>query len=188
MDELQNHLNFTHSIWKRCLTNTSLVIDATLGNGHDTLFLAPLVKKIWAFDIQNEAIKSAKEKLLDFDNISFYNQCHSNFCKDIAPKSISLIVYNLGWLPGNDKSITTKKETTLSSINKSLELINDEGLISITLYPGHLEGQQEEKAVLDFALNLERKTWSVSLHSWINRLKAPSVVLIHKRSWHPMAH
>lgn len=183
MKETQNHLNFNHFLWKIHLKKEAIAIDATAGNGHDSFFLAPLVNSLHVFDIQEKALNATKEKLKHFNHISYHLRSHCSFPEIIKPQSVSLIVYNLGYLPGGNKEIATQAHTTLKSIKNALELISDDGLISITLYPGHNEGKEEQNIILDFVKNLDKKIWTVSFHSWINRQLAPNVVLIHKQQW-----
>jgi hypothetical protein len=85
-------------------------------------------------------------------------------------------VYNLGYLPGGKKSITTQTDTTLESVKLSLELLADDGAISITCYPGHEEGAREEKELLAFAETLSSKEWNVCQHKWLNRPRSPSLL------------
>jgi hypothetical protein len=183
MKETQNHLNFTHYLWKTHLTPSCIAVDATAGNGNDAFFIAPLVKELHVFDIQEEAIKVTKEKLKAFDHITYHLKSHSSFSETIQKESVSLIAYNLGYLPGGNKSITTQALSTLKSLEYALTLINAKGLICITLYPGHDEGKKELDYILEFIKHLDKKTWTVSRHLWVNRQLAPEVVLIHKQQW-----
>ena len=51
------------------IKNKNVAIDATLGNGHDSLFLVSLFNKVIGIDIQPLAIKRSKERLKDYNNI-----------------------------------------------------------------------------------------------------------------------
>lgn len=179
----QSHLDLAHSYWKELLSEESTVIDATCGNGHDTLALAAMpCKKVVAIDIQEEAIESAKERLDPSfkDKVSFYKQCHSTFPDEAAPNSVQLIVYNLGYLPGGDKSQTTMAETTLLSIQNASLLLCRGGAISITCYPGHEEGALEEEKIIELVSQWSPKEWSCCHHRWLNRNRSPSLLLIQK--------
>jgi hypothetical protein len=187
MNETQNHLSFNHFIWKQHIKEGAIAVDATCGNGHDALFLAPLVTKLYALDIQEDALKNTKELLKSFSNVSYHLQCHSTFPQEVITKNPSLIVYNLGYLPKGNKSITTRCNTTLQSIENALSIIHLDGMISITLYPGHDEGKKEEEGILDFVKKLDKKLWTVSHHSWINRRLAPNSILIQRPQWSPKA-
>ncbi len=177
------HLSLAHDYWQKVVERNDIVVDATCGNGHDTLFLAQLAYegKVHSIDIQKEALSLAKEKIASEQNtadVHFYNQCHSVFPKKIEPGSVKLIVYNLGYLPGGDKSITTMLNSTLESLNSALSLLRPDGLISVTCYPGHDEGLREESAIMEFIKNLSPKKWHCHYHTWPNRPRHPSLLII----------
>lgn len=148
-------LNKVNQIIENNVKPNDVVIDMTIGNGNDTLFLANTVNKgfIYGFDIQKEAINNTK-KLLDKNNIvnyKLFNESHDNIditLKDYIGK-ISLILFNLGYLPNGDKSITTKSDTTLSALKKSINMINNKGIILLVIY-SHEEGKKEEKELLKY--------------------------------------
>lgn len=178
----RSHLDLAHSYWERLIQPTDTIIDATCGNGHDTLFLTSLnPHKIYACDIQEQAIAATKEKLGDKqNNITFILACHSTFPEEIEKSSVRLIVYNLGYLPGGDKELTTQLETTLQSIKSACDLIAPGGAISITCYPGHPEGAMEEEKLLEECSRLDSKTWNCCHHRWLNRSKSPSLLLLQR--------
>lgn len=142
-------LNRVKNIAENNLKPNDLVIDMTTGNGKDTLFLCKLVNKghVFGFDIQKKAISNT-EKLLKENNIknySLFNESHENVditLKDYKNK-ISLILFNLGYLPNGDKSITTNHISTLNALKKAQNMLNNKGIILIVLYP-HEEGKNEE--------------------------------------------
>lgn len=156
-----------------------IVIDATLGNGYDTDFLSKVFNKVYAFDVQKEAILNYKEK--NIENVSLILDSHENFDKYIK-ENVDCIVYNLGYLPGSDKSITTKKESTLKSLESGLNLLKENGLMIIALYSGHEEGKKEKKAVLSYCENLSKKKFGVIYQQFLNRTNnPPSLVIIEKK-------
>jgi SAM-dependent methyltransferase len=183
MDNYSIHIQTAHKYWKELLLPSDNVIDATCGNGNDTLFLANILKegKIFAYDIQEKALKNTldllKENHISLENISLIHQSHEDFS---VKDNIKLIVYNLGYLPKGDKTITTQVGSTLKSINEGLNIISKGGALSITCYSGHLEGEKEENAILKMAAVLDGKKYSVCLHRWLNREKAPSLIWIKK--------
>ena len=145
-------LNKVKQICENNLKPNDKVIDMTVGNGNDTLFLSNLVNKgfIYGFDIQEKAINNTK-RLLDDNNVNNYrliNDSHENVDKYISDK-ISLVLFNLGYLPNGDKSITTKSKSTIKAIDKSLKLLNSKGIILIVIYK-HEEGLKEEKEILKY--------------------------------------
>ena len=142
-------LNKVNQICENIIKPNDIVVDMTIGNGNDTLFLANLVKKgfVYGFDIQKKAINNTK-KLLDSNNITNYklfNESHENIdkcLKDYIGK-ISLIIFNLGYLPNGNKKITTNHISTLNALRKSLKMINNKGVILMVIY-SHEEGKKEE--------------------------------------------
>lgn len=185
----QPHLLTAHSHWTAHVESGDTVIDATCGNGHDALFLAQLALKenagtLFAIDLQSAAILNTEHLLKTelaqeiWARVHLIRGCHSKFPPEILPGTVSLITYNLGYLPGGDKNKTTMLETTLQSLKSSMELVKPGGVICITCYPGHSEGKREEKSLLDYAANLDAREWLCSHQSWINRLNAPSLLLI----------
>ncbi len=188
-----NHLKLAHHYWSELVSLGDLVIDATCGNGQDTLFLAKIALSedsgtLFAIDIQPAAIESAKKNLIEqlpvpfFDRVKFILGSHATFPEEIKPGTVKLIVYNLGYLPGGDKTRTTLTESTLKSIESALKLISNEGMISITCYPGHEEGKKEEDAILIYCATLDPHHWTCHHHRWINRNNAPSLLIIKKNN------
>lgn len=187
----QSHLDLAHHYWTQIVQIGDTVIDATCGNGHDTLklcqlSLSPNKGKVYALDIQEQAIKSAYQFIhtnLDIhltEHIIFQQRCHSIFPKELALGTVKLIVYNLGYLPGGNKAKTTQVNTTLHSLRQAQDFLQPGGVISITCYSGHSEGAKEQEKILAYASQLSPKEWSCCQHNWFNRQHAPSLILIQK--------
>lgn len=146
-----------HQELRQHLKTGDVVIDATAGNGYDTTFLASVVGiegKVFAFDIQDQAIDNTRQKLVALSlnqSVVLIKACHSLLLQNIPAcytGNIQCIIFNLGYLPGSDKSCITRAATTLQALEQSIELLADNGLLSIMLYPGHEGGQQESEKVL----------------------------------------
>lgn len=187
----KSHIELAHAYWKQLLKPGDAVIDATCGNGHDALFLCSLLlnrekpSQIYLIDRQAEAIQNTKERLYQhfgqrLSGVKFFQQCHSQFPEEIS--SIKLIVYNLGYLPGGNKEITTISLTTIESLKAATKLVAAGGTISVTCYPGHAAGKIEEQAVLEYASALPATEWSCCHHRWTNRHEAPSLLMIYKKT------
>ena len=183
------HINLAHAYWKKHLKPGMIVVDATIGNGKDTLILAKAVLEndkgeIYGFDIQKQALvetnlyleKHLGKKLLK--KICLFNQSHENF--DDIKKPLDLVVYNLGYLPKGNKSITTMVRSTITSIQSACNLLNSQGLISITCYPGHEEGQKELLAIQEYLKTLSSQEYLICSHKWINRPLAPVLIILEK--------
>ena len=174
-----------HHYWKESLHPEAIVIDATCGNGQDTLVLAQLLKgsgKVFGYDIQQEALEKTAALLKaqlsppEWEIVILHHSSHAHF----KESSANLIVYNLGYLPKGNKAVTTQVDTTLQSLAHACEILTEGGLISVMTYSGHVEGAKEEAAVLEFSKNLASSRWSVLHHRWLNRKQAPSLLLMWK--------
>ncbi len=176
-DLTTSHLALAHKLWRAHLKAGDAAVDATCGNGHDTLMLTKLLPdgKVYAFDIQPQAIENTRERLKDFPNCHFFCQSHAAFPLECAESN--LFVYNLGYLPKGDMGLTTQTDTTLQSIQSALTLLAVDGMISITCYPGHEEGAKEEEAILLFLRALTG--YSIDYYK-SNRALAPSLLIIQK--------
>lgn len=135
-----------------------IVVDATSGNGHDTQFLAMQVGKqgtVFAFDIQPAALEKTSAKLAEHDltNVRPLLASHSHMLELIPAEfhgQIAAIMFNLGYLPGGDKSIVTRQETTKEALQQALLLLKPGGVLSVLAYVGHPGGQSESREVQDF--------------------------------------
>ena len=128
-------------------------------------------------DIQEAAIRETRAKV---PSARFFMGCHSQLPEEAFSPNLKLITYNLGYLPGSDKTLTTRLETTRKSLKMALNGIPIGGVVSITFYPGHSEGLREFHCLLPFLQDLDSKSFCVSTHSWINRNKAPILAFILK--------
>ena len=145
-------LNKVKQIIENNIKPNDIVVDMTIGNGNDTLFLSKLVNKgfVYGFDIQKKAINNTNKLLQDnnITNYKLFNTSHENIdivLKDYKGK-ISLILFNLGYLPNGDKSITTMSKSTINALKKSFKMLNNKGIILIVIY-SHKEGKKEEKEI-----------------------------------------
>jgi hypothetical protein len=174
-----------HAIWQNFLSPYDTVIDATCGNGKDTCALAKCVPqgKVLSFDIQEKALENTKKLLLAYQlekRVELFLISHDAFPSSLLPGSIRLVVYNLGYLPGGNKKLTTLASSTMRSITLAQHLLAAEGLISIMLYPGHPEGAVEKKLLLDTVNKLSTALWEVCHLEWSNRANSPSLLLLRK--------
>lgn len=188
MEELffTNAVNISKDVCKNKLKKGDIAVDATMGNGNDTLFLCKLVEeegKVYSFDIQMEALKSTEKKLYQ-NNIHWAELIldgHENMDKYLKGEP-KIILFNLGYLPGNSKEVTTKKDTTLEAVKKSLDLIKKEGVIILVIYPGHEEGMLEKKALIDFCKGICQKQFNVIKLQFVNQINNPPMMIcIEKR-------
>lgn len=178
-------IDLAHRYWRALLLPTDTAIDATCGNGKDTLRLAQLLTegRVVGMDVQEEALIKTRQLLeenLSVDQLAHVELLLQSHVVFPPLKNVKLIVYNLGYLPGGDKKKTTQTESTLESFHNALALISPGGAISLTCYPGHEEGQREQAALLQEAKNLSSSQWNVCHHEWLNRPTSPSLLFIQK--------
>ncbi|MCD4779460.1 MAG: methyltransferase domain-containing protein [Candidatus Omnitrophica bacterium] len=163
------------------------VIDATMGNGNDTLFLAQLVGpqgKVFSFDVQKQACERTARLLSQhgIQHVDCVQNSHVNMDHTVKDP-VKAIVFNLGYLPGSDKSCCTLCSTTLTALKKSLELLLPGGLLLLAIYPGHAEGLREKEQLLSFAARLPQQQYNVFSTEFINHCHHPPLLLgIEKRS------
>ncbi len=175
MQIIQSNLSFVKSLIQSIPSKTN-AIDATVGNGHDTAFLASCFHHVYGFDIQIEAIEATRSRHLS--NVTLIHDGHQHMSKYVK-QPVQCILFNLGYLPNHDHSIQTTPPTTLAAISSGLELIDD-GLMIIVCYQGH--DDQEAIAVETFCQNLDKHNYHVLKYHMINKSKPPFVIVIECHS------
>ncbi len=179
----ESTLSITHFYIKSTVTSGDCVIDATMGNGNDTLMLAQLVGdsgRVTAFDIQKMALENTK-KLLEANDVShrvtLVCDGHENM-ENYVDTPVSAIMFNLGYLPGGDHNIATRFETTKKAIEASLRLLRPGGIVSIGVYYGGDSGFDEKNALMEYLKTVDFKKYTVLLHDYINRPNCPPLAVI----------
>ena len=167
----------------------AVLIDATCGNGHDTLRLAQHKPSVlYAFDMQQDAIDSTHQLLISegFENdladgtIKLICSSHEYMSSFVNEKA-DLIMFNLGYLPGGDKTVTTCAGSTLTAVSEAVEILAADGLVCITMYSGHDEGKTEKEALLNFARQLDSSRYHSAYVSMINQKNSPPELLLITR-------
>jgi len=160
-----------HQLIQNSVTTGHIVIDATAGNGHDTEFLLTLVGdegRVIACDIQAAAIEATRTRCADRTNLELKLGDHAVILEQLRNDyegEISAVLFNLGYLPGGDKSVTTNESTTIAAIRSSLKLLKRSGILSILAYVGHPGGQTEADAVERSLLQLI-ETGTANVVTW----------------------
>ncbi|WP_027109187.1 tRNA (mnm(5)s(2)U34)-methyltransferase [Lacticigenium naphthae] len=181
---LKTALSQTHAFLKEIVVPGDTVIDATVGNGNDTILLAQLVGKtgkVIGFDIQSQGLEETKTKLLLTGlttQVSLYHQGHETVDQlDLSPESVTAAVFNLGYLPKGNREIITHPSTTVEAIEKILPLLARKGFILIMVYYGHSGGTDEKDAVISFVKTLPQKEYTVLSYKFINQVNSPPFLL-----------
>ncbi len=182
-----NSLTIARCLFSQCITPGSVVLDATAGRGRDTLFLAQLVGpsgKVWALDIQPDAIKATRELLVTnhlTDRVTLQLTGHENL-GTVLPGPLNGAMFNLGYLPGGNKALITKPDTTVRALQQVVEKLVPGGLITIVLYTGHPGGLAESTRVEEFVEQLPQAHFDVLKFTYPNRGgTAPYLVAVQKK-------
>jgi tRNA1(Val) A37 N6-methylase TrmN6 len=182
-----NAVQMAHKLIMPRLAKATLAIDATAGNGNDTLFLAknsPVETTIWAFDIQPQAITKTHLLLKQHGfthKVRLIQDDHAKLATYID-QPIDIVMFNLGYLPGGDHARSTCPTTTLQAIQQVLQLLTVGGLITITAYPGYEHGKQEHYALNQYLTGLKQQAFTVASWTMVNQVNSPPVLyVIEKR-------
>ncbi|MCF6252562.1 MAG: 16S rRNA (cytosine(1402)-N(4))-methyltransferase [Methylococcaceae bacterium] len=179
----------THQFIKKYLNTGDIAIDSTVGNGHDTLFLARQVDRnglVFGFDVQQQAIESTQTRLdtnLSFKNSTLFNTSHENLIEFIPNQyhgKVKAIMFNLGYLPGSDKAIITQTDSTLFSLNQAIKLLASNGVITIMAYPGHSGGDLETKQIRCWCKQLNTDKYVMKQIYSSEKASAPVLFTIQK--------
>lgn len=177
MTTSQNNTPITqraHELIQQVLGDGDIAVDATVGNGHDTLFLSQSVGnsgKVYGFDVQQEALDKTYHKLKTNHaekQVALFHAGHETMpilLPENSNEKINAIMFNLGYLPGGDKNRTTGISTTLAALEASLMLLATGGRITILAYTGHPGGREETEAVKNWAKLLPTDLYSTSIQT-----------------------
>ncbi len=175
-------IEFAHKIIKDKVSSNEICVDMTIGNGNDTLFMAKIAKFVYGFDIQQKAIDNTS-KLLNENNLSNFQlflSSHENVDKLIKEK-VKAFIFNLGYLPTGDKSITTNYESTINAINNALNILDIKGVIVIVVYTGHESGKIEEEKLNEYIKTLSQKQYDVVSYRFLNQINNPPYCIVIER-------
>ena len=171
--ELKSARYLARELILRTVEPGDTVVDATMGNGHDTLLLCEAVGPeghVYAFDIQVQAVAKTEELLRAhgmLDRASLFCAGHEKMGEYVREK-VSAAVFNLGWLPGGDHRVTTQWETTRQAVQSALELLRPQGFLILCAYPGHPEGDRERQEITAWLSSLPNREYNVLHQRFLN--------------------
>lgn len=176
---IKRPIHLSHDFLAEVLDDGSIAVDATMGNGNDTAFLAGLSKKVYAFDVQEQALQKTQERLeqAGLTNVQLILDGHEQLDRYVT-EPIRVAIFNLGYLPSADKSIITQPQTTLQAIEKVLTRLEVGGRLAIMIYYGHEGGAMEKDAVLDYVSQLDQTVYTVMLYQPLNQVNTPPFLLM----------
>ena len=178
---MKRPLEMAHDFLAQVITKDDVVVDATMGNGHDTLFLAKLAKQVYAFDIQEQALEKTSQRLKEagLTNVELLLRGHETVDQFVT--EVKAAIFNLGYLPSADKSIITQPQTTIEALDKLCQMLVKGGRIAIMIYYGHEGGDIERDAVMDFVSQLPQQEYTATIYRTLNQINNPPfLVMIEK--------
>ena len=181
---MKDILDFAKEILLEQMKPDGTFADFTMGNGHDTLYFARYLTEghVYAFDVQQAAVESTRQLLESeggFSNVTLIHDSHSNLDQYI-PGQIDAGIFNLGYLPGSDKSVTTQCDTTLEALDKAVSRLKTGGAIVVVIYPGHKEGAREARLVEKFCAGLDKHVYNTYKYGLLNKSNPPYLVVAEK--------
>ena len=183
---LRNARHLAADYMTRSIRHGDHVVDATMGNGKDTLFLCELVGEeghVYAFDVQDEAVQRTKERVAEagFESRTTLLLAGHETMAEHVKEPVQAVMFNLGWLPGAAHAVTTQTETTLAAVDAAVRLLAPGGIVTVCVYPGHDEGTRELHALLEWAAALDVRRFNVAHHHFLNAsLQTPQLILIQR--------
>ena len=171
---------FCHRFLEAHIEAGDICVDATAGKGNDTEFLRRLTGstgKVYAFDIQEQAVDYTRKRLEDLgmdENVFCIHAGHEKM-REFVREEVSAIVFNFGYLPGGDHKIATNSQTSIKAIEEGQKLLKKGGIMSLCIYSGQDTGYDEKEAVLAYLKGLDSKKWLVILSQYYNRENDPPI-------------
>lgn len=162
-----------------------MAVDGTMGGGGDAQFLCERVGeggRVYAFDVQEDAIRRTQDRLEAAGLIARATLIHAGHerVREFVLEPVDAAAFNLGWLPGGDKSVTTRVETTIEALNGCLALLKPRGLVTVCAYPGHPEGEAELNAVRAWAAHLP-DSFQAMYRAFLNPARpAPALIAVQR--------
>lgn len=176
-----------HRLLRDVIRSGDRVIDATAGNGHDTVFLAECAGesgKVLAFDIQAAAIDAARAKVGHAGygpRVEFHHCCHSEMESFAGAGTIAVVMFNLGYLPGRDHALTTQSAATLRALGSAAAVLGPGGILSVVCYPGHEAGRDESAAVETWMAELPGSGWKIAKYGMLGTLNPAPFLWIARK-------
>ena len=185
-------LDAAHAFAARGLGPGGVAIDATVGNGHDTLFLVQEVGEegtVIGFDVQSDALQATRDRVeSEAPDVSgclhLVHAGHESMAEHVgAGVQVDTVMFNLGYLPGGDHSVITTPDTTLPALREAVDLLGVGGVVTIVAYPGHDGGAAETDAVASWVSSLPQATFRSLSYRFVNQANdPPRLFVVEKRS------
>ena len=176
-----------HSLVRERVMPGETVVDATLGGGADLVFLSGCVGaegKVIGFDVQEVAVERSRARLAESCGggleAELYSVGHERMA-DFVKGPVAAVMFNLGYLPGGDKTVITRTRTTLVALGVAVELLRVGGVVTAVCYPGHAGGEEEAEAVVEWAAELDQRRFAAVRYGFLNQVNAPPFLVAVER-------
>jgi hypothetical protein len=224
MNSIEEILPFTRQLLEKTVHKGETVVDATMGNGHDTLFLGDLVGDrglVLAYDIQERAVKKTEARLREagykpyvhwegvisgetcfvqqaeeetralgitrntYSGIHLFRKGHETASEELTTcrkeNKLAAAMFNLGYLPGGDKSVITSPQTTLRCVQILADHLRVGGVITLVIYCGHPGGDKERDVLLNALSSWDARRFHVLQYAFLNKENNPPFLLAIER-------
>lgn len=187
---LDSVLDFAKRLSTQALDEGAVAVDATVGNGHDTLFLAQAVGptgRVYGFDVQERAIERSRQRLIEAgvaSRVTLIHDGHEAMDQHVPMEArgrLAAVMFNLGYLPGGDKTRITTPETTIDALDRACQYLASGGVITVVQYVGHEGGAAEAQAVNDWAEALDQAQFQALAYRFVNQRNDPPRLLAISR-------
>jgi ubiquinone/menaquinone biosynthesis C-methylase UbiE len=184
---VQSILEFAHTLAREAVPTGGVAVDATIGNGHDTLALALEVGpggQVYGFDVQREALEETRRRLTEHEcakQVELLDAGHEDMDRHLPATvqgEVDAVMFNLGYLPGSDSALTTSPSTTLPALRSTLRILRPGGVVTIVLYTGHEGGAEEAQAVDAWAADLPQDRYRALSYRFVNQKNDPPRLLV----------
>ena len=183
-------LDRAHTLAVGAVRPGGVAVDATVGNGHDTVVLARAVGedgRVFGFDVQAEALRATRSRLNGqglADRVGLFEAGHETMEVHVPPPvhgRVDAVTFNLGYLPGSDSGLTTTPSTTRPALDAAVRLLRPGGVVTVVVYTGHEGGREEAAAVDAWAADLPQARFQALSYRFVNqRNDPPRLVAIEK--------
>ena len=184
--ELKSARYLAREVILRTVQPGDAVVDATMGNGHDTLMLCEAAGpsgRVYAFDVQAQAVAETEKRLREQGMSGRAVLIHAGHehMAEYVQEPVRAVMFNLGWLPGAPHGVTTRVETTLLAVDAALSILKPDGIMTVCVYPGHGEGARELEALNAWAAALDPRRYDAMLRRYVNQPNDPPQLIAVRR-------
>lgn len=181
---MQRALHYSHTLLQEVIQTfpDGIFIDGTLGKGNDLAFIVSQKNfhgHAYGFDVQQAAIEQASITLQNHSRYTLIHDSHDTIDQHLADvPAIHGAIYNLGYLPGGDHSITTTFASTIASIHQVAAKLAKKGRILLVVYSGHPEGKLEKELLFEELTTWPQEQFQVLQYSFMNQRNNPPLLLV----------